>query len=149
MKPIHLAPLVVAFSGIAFSQAEDLPKVPGPFEATQDSLTQYECPDWFRDAKFGIWSHWGPQSVPMGGDWYARHLYTEDNFRGNYQHHLKNYGHPSEQGWKDILPLWKAEKFDQTNQTPRARRRPRMDTRPVLPGGEHPIRLQGKDRSRF
>ena len=49
----------------------------GPFGATVDSLKNYVCPDWFRDAKFGIWSHWGPQSVPMYGDWYARHMYTE------------------------------------------------------------------------
>ena len=107
----HLAPLVAALSCTA-ALADDLPKVPGPFEATQDSLTQYECPDWFRDAKFGIWSHWGPQSVPMDGDWYARHMYTENNYRNDYQHHLENYGHPSKHGWKDVLPLWKAEKFD-------------------------------------
>jgi alpha-L-fucosidase len=106
----RLTPLLVAVACTA--AAEDLPKVPGPFDSSQDSLTQYECPDWFRDAKFGIWSHWGPQSVPMAGDWYAKHLYTENNHRGDYEHHLKNYGHPSEKGWKDILPLWKAEKFD-------------------------------------
>jgi len=44
---------------------------PGPFEPTWESLRRYQCPDWFRDAKLGIWSHWGPQSVPMYGDWYA------------------------------------------------------------------------------
>ena len=44
----------------------------GPFKPTWESLRQYECPDWFRDAKLGIWAHWGPQSVPMYGDWYAR-----------------------------------------------------------------------------
>ncbi|MEL6311362.1 MAG: alpha-L-fucosidase, partial [Pseudomonadota bacterium] len=43
------------------------------FEPTWDSLKQYTCPDWFRDAKFGVWAHWGPQCVPMAGDWYARH----------------------------------------------------------------------------
>ncbi|HCV22025.1 MAG TPA: alpha-L-fucosidase, partial [Candidatus Latescibacteria bacterium] len=45
------------------------------YEPTFASLSDYECPEWFRDAKFGIWSHWGPQSVPMYGDWYARHMY--------------------------------------------------------------------------
>ena len=42
-----------------------------------DSLKQYQCPDWFRDAKFGIWAHWGPQAVPMDGDWYARRMYEQ------------------------------------------------------------------------
>ena len=46
----------------------------GPYMADMGSLKQYQCPDWFRDAKFGIWAHWGPQSVPMEGDWYAKNL---------------------------------------------------------------------------
>jgi len=83
-----------------------------PFSPTLDSLTKYRCPDWFRDAKFGIWAHWGPQSVPMAGDWYARNMYLQANQGGQYQHHLDNYGHPSANGWKDIIPLWKAEKWD-------------------------------------
>lgn len=82
----------------------------GPFLPTAESLSQYTCPDWFRDAKFGIWAHWGPQSVPMAGDWYARNLYVQGHRQ--YQHHLENYGHPSTNGWKDIIPLWRAEKFD-------------------------------------
>jgi len=81
-----------------------------PFEPTLESLKQYECPEWFRDAKFGIWSHWGPQSVPMEGDWYARNMYIPG--QRQYQQHLETYGHPSTNGWKDIIPLWKAEKFD-------------------------------------
>ena len=44
-----------------------------------ESLYEYSCPQWFRDVKFGIWSHWGPQSVPMYGDWYARNMYIEDS----------------------------------------------------------------------
>ena len=80
------------------------------FEATFDSLYKYECPDWFRDAKFGIWSHWGPQSVPMCGDWYARNMYIQDS--PQYLYHLRHYGHPSKFGYKDICALWKAEKFD-------------------------------------
>ena len=82
----------------------------GPFEPTWESLRQYQCPDWFRDAKFGIWSHWGPQSVPMYGDWYARHIYVEGS--DQYRYHLRKYGHPSKFGWKDVVKLWKAEKFD-------------------------------------
>ncbi len=80
------------------------------FEASFESLRTYECPEWFRDAKFGIWSHWGPQSVPMYGDWYARYMYVEGS--PQYLYHLRHYGHPSEFGYKDLAALWKAEKFD-------------------------------------
>ena len=80
------------------------------FEPSFESLRRFECPDWFRDAKFGIWSHWGPQSVPMCGDWYARHMYVQGS--PQYLYHLRHYGHPSRFGYKDICALWKAEKFD-------------------------------------
>lgn len=86
------------------------------FEPTYESLKQYECPEWFRDAKFGIWAHWGPQSVPEHGDWYARIMYLQDlsGFGSTrpYEHHLKNFGHPSEFGYKDLIPLFTAEKWD-------------------------------------
>jgi alpha-L-fucosidase len=82
----------------------------GPFEPTWESLRQFQCPDWFREAKFGIWSHWGPQSVPMYGDWYARHMYVEGH--DQYRYHIRKYGHPSKFGYKDVVKLWKAEKFD-------------------------------------
>ena len=80
------------------------------FEPTFESLRQYSSPEWFRDAKFGIWSHWGPQSVPMFGDWYARNMYIQGTQQ--YEYHLRHYGHPSKFGYKDICALWKAEKFD-------------------------------------
>ncbi len=80
------------------------------FEPTFESLRQYTAPEWFRDAKFGIWSHWGPQSVPMFGDWYARNMYIEGT--PQYEYHLRHYGHPSKFGYKDICALWKAERFD-------------------------------------
>ena len=88
----------------------DLSIAAGPFAPTYDSLRQFQCPDWFRDAKLAFWSHWGPQSVPMYGDWYARHLYVEGHEQ--YRHHWRVYGHPSRVGYKDIVPLWKAERFD-------------------------------------
>ncbi|MBN1553278.1 MAG: alpha-L-fucosidase [Phycisphaerae bacterium] len=81
-----------------------------PFEPTWESLTTYTCPEWFRDAKFGVWAHWGPQSVPRIGDWYARNLYLEDHPQGI--HHRRVYGHPSKVGWKDMVKLWKAENFN-------------------------------------
>lgn len=80
------------------------------YEASFESLTKFQCPDWFRDVKFGIWSHWGPQSVPMCGDWYARNMYIQGTEQ--YEYHVRTYGHPSKFGYKDICALWKAEHFD-------------------------------------
>ncbi|MCX6344867.1 MAG: alpha-L-fucosidase [Armatimonadetes bacterium] len=82
----------------------------GPYDPTFESLRNFECPDWFRDAKLAFWSHWGPQSVPMFGDWYARNMYVEGS--DQYRYHWRVYGHPSKFGYKDIVKLWKAEKFD-------------------------------------
>jgi alpha-L-fucosidase len=59
----------------------------GPFNARVESLQGFERPSWFRDAGFGIWSHWGPQSVPMYGDWYARNMCTEGT--PQYPHHWR------------------------------------------------------------
>ncbi len=86
------------------------PAAPAAFTSDLDSLKRYRCPDWFRDAKFGIWSHWGPQAVPEGGDWYARNLYVQDH--PAHQLHLQKFGHPSQVGYKDVIPHWKAENFD-------------------------------------
>lgn len=80
------------------------------FEASWDSLRSYRCPEWFRDAKFGIWAHWGAGGVPMYGDWYGRKMYEEGS--DVYYHHWKNYGHPSVHGYKDLIEEWKAEEFD-------------------------------------
>jgi alpha-L-fucosidase len=109
------AVVVLAATGPGLPAAEtaanlSLPVAPGPFRDTLDSLTNYSCPDWFRDAKFGIWAHWGPQAVPMEGDWYARKMYQPGS--PDYKDHLARFGHPSTNGWKDIIPLWQAEKWD-------------------------------------
>jgi alpha-L-fucosidase len=80
------------------------------FEATWESLGQYRCPDWFRDAKLGIFLHWGPTSVPAVDGWYGRNMYIQGH--PAYEYHVKTFGHPSKFGYKDIIPLWKAEKFD-------------------------------------
>lgn len=86
------------------------PVAQGPFEATPEGLSSYECPEWFRDAKFGIWAHWGPQCQPEDGDWYARQMYVEGNRQYKYQLDVK--GHPSEYGFKDWIHEWKAEKWN-------------------------------------
>jgi alpha-L-fucosidase len=82
----------------------------GPFQPTRASLAGYQPPEWFRDAKFGMWAHWGPQSAVEYGDWYARLMYLQGSDQYNY--HVEHYGHPSTFGMKDTIPLWKAEKFD-------------------------------------
>src|SRR5665647_1155672 len=77
----------------------------GPFQPTWESLTsQYQTPDWFRDAKFGIWAHWGPQCEPEHGDWYARNMYMPG--QPDYKSHLAEYGHPSTNGFKDVCLLY-------------------------------------------
>ncbi|WP_143306519.1 alpha-L-fucosidase [Chitinophaga vietnamensis] len=90
--------------------AQSIPRLaPGPFQPTWDSLGQYQVPDWFRDAKFGIWAHWGPQCQPERGDWYARGMYQEGS--DQYKYHLEKYGHPSKFGFKDVIHEWKAENW--------------------------------------
>jgi alpha-L-fucosidase len=76
----------------------------GPYKPTWDSLLQYDAPEWYRDAKFGIWAHWSPQCVPEAGDWYARKMYIEDS--KEYKYHLEHYGHPSRFGYKDLCAQW-------------------------------------------
>lgn len=96
---------------------------PGPFTADWKSFTADKIqrePSWWRDAKIGVWFHWGPQSMGRNGDWYARFLYQQApegrqgraNGRWMYDQHLKLYGHPSEFGYMDVLNAWKAPKFD-------------------------------------
>ena len=93
---------------VLVSEADE-PMQTGLYEPDWESLSQYEVPDWFRDAKFGIWAHWGPQCVEGSGDWMARHMYQQGSEAYNY--HVAHYGHPSEVGFKDIIPLWKAERW--------------------------------------
>lgn len=98
-----------ASAGI-FSEMAGYKSSKGPFEPTWDSLQTYKVPEWFRDAKFGMWSHWGPQCQPEAGDWYARGMYQEGSRQ--YKFHLEKYGHPSVFGFKDVINEWKAEKWD-------------------------------------
>lgn len=86
------------------------PMMKGKFQPTWSSLENYQVPEWFKNAKFGIWAHWGPQCVEGSGDWMARSMYLEGS--SEYKHHVEHYGHPSEIGFKDIIPLFKAEKWD-------------------------------------
>jgi len=73
-------------------------------------VAAFRVPDWFRDAKFGIWAHWSAQCVPEFGDWYGRQMYLQGN--PVYEHHLKHYGHPADRGFLEIENAWKAENWD-------------------------------------
>ncbi len=82
----------------------------GPYEPTWDSLQQYDVPEWYRDAKFGIWAHWSPQCVPEDGDWYAREMYMEGN--EHYKYQLAHYGPTSKFGYKDLTAQWTLLNWD-------------------------------------
>jgi alpha-L-fucosidase len=90
----------------------DFPIASGPFEPTWESIEANHpgTPEWFRDAKFGVWIHWGPQAAGRSGDWYAKHLYLEDHRAA--ANHRRNFGHPSVFGYKDVLHQWQIPDFN-------------------------------------
>ena len=83
----------------------------GPFRADWESLRNYKVPDWYKDAKFGIFIHWGVYSVPaFGSEWYPRQMYQQGS--EEYKHHLAVYGPQDKFGYKDFIAKFTAEKFD-------------------------------------
>jgi alpha-L-fucosidase len=85
----------------------------GPFRPEWESLNKYDVPDWYRDAKFGIFIHWGAYSVPaFGNEWYPRMMYVKDSTE--YKHHIETYGPQDKFGYKNFIPMFKAEHFDAT-----------------------------------
>jgi len=83
----------------------------GPYKADWEEISRiYTVPAWWREAKFGAWSHWDPQSMPEQGDWYARGMYMEGHWQ--YDYHLKHFGHPSEYGYKDVCHNWIIDKWN-------------------------------------
>ena len=83
----------------------------GPFQPDWQSLANYQAPDWYRDAKFGIFIHWGLYSVPAyGNEWYPREMYLEGSSIN--KHHVATYGLLTQFGYKDFIPMFKAEHFD-------------------------------------
>ncbi|MCW5555989.1 MAG: alpha-L-fucosidase [Verrucomicrobiae bacterium] len=88
-----------------------LPVASGPYAADWIAMSRvYAVPEWWRDAKFGAWSHWTPQSMPEQGDWYARGMYQEGH--GQYRFHTNRFGHPSEYGYKDICHNWVIDRWN-------------------------------------
>ena len=83
----------------------------GPVAATPEGLREaYEVPDWYRDAKLGLWAHWGPQCAPEAGDWYGRLLYLQDERQAAI--HRDHYGHPADHGFIDVISDWRAQAWD-------------------------------------
>lgn len=86
-------------------------KIITPYEATWESLKTYSVPGWYQDAKFGVFIHWGVYSVPaFANEWYARNMYIQGS--PEYEHHIQTWGRHNQFGYKDFIPLFKAEKFD-------------------------------------
>lgn len=96
------------FSNVLNAQLE--PMATGKFEPNWESLGQYQVPEWYRDAKFGIWAHWGPQCQPEQGDWFARFMYAEGS--SEYKWFAEHFGPQSKFGFKDVCNAWKAEKWN-------------------------------------
>lgn len=106
------------------------------YKSNWESLGNYQVPEWYQDAKFGIWPHWGVYSVPAfrgdhAAEWYGRWIHcvekgeTRLDKQGRVMNdwfeargmkaanfHRENYGDPAEFGYHDLIPLWKAEKWD-------------------------------------
>lgn len=83
----------------------------GPFRPHWASLKQYRSPSWYDNAKFGIFIHWGVFSVPaFGNEWYSRNMYQQGS--KDYAHHIEKYGAQATFGYKDLIPLFTAPKFD-------------------------------------
>jgi alpha-L-fucosidase len=83
----------------------------GPFQDNWESLSKFQVPDWYPKAKFGIFIHWGLYSVPaFSSEWYSRNMYIQDS--KEYEHHIATYGEHKDFGYKDFIPMFKAEKFD-------------------------------------
>ncbi len=88
-----------------------LPVASGPYTSDWKEISKvYKVPAWWREAKFGAWSHWDPQSMPEQGDWYARGMYMEGSKQ--YKYHVENFGYPSEYGYKDICENWVIDKWN-------------------------------------
>ncbi len=109
MKSIYITVMVLGLS----MSVEAIGQT--PFQADWDSLKKYTVPDWFRDAKFGIFIHWGIYSVPAYGgssygEWYPYNMYRKGT--KEFDHHIATYGTQDKFGYKDLIPMFKAEHFD-------------------------------------
>ena len=105
----------------------------GTYKDNWDSLSNHPLPEWFRNAKFGIFIHWGVYSVPaFGSEWYSRNMYIQGS--REYEHHIKTYGPHKEFGYKDFIPMFTAEKYDAAEWAELFRK---AGARYVVPVAEH------------
>lgn len=103
---------VGGFEVVAKQRSVTMPLVSGPYQPTWQSLQSHPVPEWFRDAKLGIFLHWGICSVPAYQGWYGLTMYDPEGSPEVVEYHRKTYGHPSHFGYKDLIPLWRAEKWN-------------------------------------
>ncbi|KAA6339881.1 hypothetical protein EZS27_012215 [termite gut metagenome] len=94
------------YNSVASSQGTEI------FQPDWENIaTNYQFPDWFTDGKFGVFIHWGVYAVPaFGSEWYPRQMYQQNS--REYKHHIETFGEHTQFGYKDFIPLFKAEKFD-------------------------------------
>ena len=102
--------LAVGMAASAQTSNQDVEVAKGQFAPEWESLSAWECPEWFKDAKFGIWAHWGPQCHAEAGDWYARFMYYAGS--GQYNWHVSHFGNPKDFGLKDLCNDWKAQNWN-------------------------------------
>ena len=107
----HILTILTAMVCLAASaQQSDVEVKTGNYKPEWNSLSEWECPEWFMDAKFGIWAHWGPQCHAEAGDWYARFMYYAGS--GAYNWHVNRFGNPKDFGLKELCNDWKAQNWD-------------------------------------
>ncbi|MEO7933320.1 MAG: alpha-L-fucosidase [Chthoniobacterales bacterium] len=119
LPPFPALPATQAIDSVPMADSKNaaevklnLPIASGPYAPTWESIEKNYpgTPAWLRDAKFGIWVHFGPQAAGQSGDWYARNLYKQGSIA--YKNHLRDYGHPSVSGYKEVLRDWNPTKLD-------------------------------------
>ena len=110
MKRNLLLTTLLAVGVSASAQLVDVPVQTGSYGNDWESLSDWECPEWFKDAKFGIWAHWGVQCQAEAGDWYARFMYYKNN--GQHDYHVSHFGDPSVFGLKDLCNAWTADQWN-------------------------------------
>lgn len=110
MKKTMMTMLLFLATILTYAQQGDVEVKSGVFSNDWQSLSGWECPEWFKDAKFGIWAHWGPQCQAEDGDWYARFMYYPGT--GQYNWHVSHFGNPAEYGLKELCRDWTATEWN-------------------------------------
>ena len=110
MKKNLLLSALLAVGMTVSAQTTNVEVETGQYLPDWNSLSSWECPEWFKDAKFGIWAHWGPQCHAEAGDWYARFMYYQGS--GAYNWHVSHFGNPATFGLKDLCNDWKAQNWN-------------------------------------